>query len=173
VAGKSASRVAVLSIHPRFSRSILKGEKRVEFRKFPLAGDIEHVLIYETAPTSRLVGSFKVERVERAAPATLWRRHYRHAGLRRSEFLSYFSGRDVGYAIVVREVRRLRRRLELRSVGLSRPPQSFCYVDCSSFEGLARRHKVTNGIARSTAATMRASGRALRVATSVVLQVLS
>lgn len=47
----------LLPIKPVFVERILSGEKWYEFRKrLPL--DIERVVIYETAPTKKVVGEF-------------------------------------------------------------------------------------------------------------------
>jgi predicted transcriptional regulator len=139
MASRTHQRVALLSIKPRFSQSILRGEKLVEFRKTGLPEDIQYVLIYETAPTKRLVGWFSIDRVERAAPSTLWRRHSAHSGATRSEFLSYFAEKPHGFAIVIKSVRPLAKQLGIESAGLMQPPQSFCYIGGDTFTRLTSR----------------------------------
>ena len=47
-----------MSIHPQYADAIVAGRKRAEFRKRPLAADIDVVLIYATAPVRAIIGWF-------------------------------------------------------------------------------------------------------------------
>ncbi len=130
MAGRTPGRVALLSIHPRHAEAILRGEKRVELRRTPVAPDVSHVLIYATAPVQALVGWFEVEGVDEDTKTGLWTAHAAVAGVTRSEFRSYFAGAARAFAIKVGRSRRLDPALSLDVVpGVRRPPQSFQYVD--------------------------------------------
>jgi predicted transcriptional regulator len=137
VADPSAGRVALLSIKPRFVRSILGGNKRVELRRVAFSEDVRTVVMYSTAPEGYIAGWFSVSGVDRLSPSGLWERHKHHAGVTRREFRSYFQGSREGVAIRVGHVTRLERPAPLSVIdGLLRPPQSFCYIDSSAFSRL-------------------------------------
>jgi predicted transcriptional regulator len=129
-------RVALLSIHPEFARGIFDGTKRVEFRRRSFAKPVTHIIVYSTAPDSRVLGYFAVDGVEAASPATLWRRHGKVGLISREKFSLYFAGVDKGYAIRVGEVVTFDAPRALHeATGHGTPPQSFAYVD----SGKARR----------------------------------
>lgn len=137
-------RQLLLSIRPIFARAILAGHKGVELRRVrPAVGPGDEIVVYETSPTSAVVGMATVNRVECASPRVLWTRHGAVSGLTRSEFLEYFRGRDVGYGIVLADVRILDEPVSLqairRLVPKFHPPQSYHYL---SDERLADRRLV-------------------------------
>jgi predicted transcriptional regulator len=52
----------VASIHPRHAQAILDGTKTVELRRkvWRMGAEIDRMFLYETAPTSALVGHVRV-----------------------------------------------------------------------------------------------------------------
>lgn len=121
------SAVALLSIHPHYADAIMRGEKRVEFRKKAFARPVEHVVIYATAPVQRVVGAFRVGECDTAEPAELWHRYGGVGGIGQADFDGYYQGREAGVAItVVGSPQPL--DLPLSAVGHERPPQSFAYI---------------------------------------------
>lgn len=129
MASPNAGRIALMSIHPEFCDAILDGRKLVEFRKRRLADDVSHVVIYATAPVSRLVGTFRVAGQQTSTPDALWRRFKHVGGIERGGFLSYYGGRDAGTAIEVADVHRFAAPKSLPdTLGIDRPPQSFQYL---------------------------------------------
>jgi predicted transcriptional regulator len=129
--------VALFSIHPRFADAILRGEKRVEFRRRGPSRDTAFVIVYATSPVKRVVGWFRVGGIEAEAPRALWARFGGVGGVELDEFDRYYEGRDVGTAITVAEPAALTEPLQLSSVaGLTNPPQSFQYVSWKVFEDL-------------------------------------
>ena len=122
-------RVALMAIQPRFSQAILAGDKRVEFRKRTFAPDIETVLIYESAPTQRIVGRFTIDRTAEASPRELWREFGAVGGIPRREFLAYYAGHTKGVGFVVKAVERYERPVSLQDLSSSPSvPQSFVYL---------------------------------------------
>ena len=125
----SARRVALMSIHPGYAEAILSGRKRAEFRKRPLAEDVRIVLIYATAPVSAIVGWFTVRYTLRAAPEDIWRQLHSVGEICWHDFVNYYSGHDLGIALLVGEVGRLARPVPLSGVNPSpATPQSFNYI---------------------------------------------
>ena len=119
-----------MAIQPRYAQAILRGDKHVEFRKRRLAYDIDRVLIYETAPTKRVVGMFTVGESVSQSPASLWRKFRRVGGISLTDFNSYFRGHVLGVGLTVVRVERFRRPVALDELGPSPSvPQSFAYLD--------------------------------------------
>jgi predicted transcriptional regulator len=129
VASQLTGRVALMSIHPVYANAILCGDKKVEFRKRPLASDITHVLVYSTAPVSAVVVSFTVASQHTSAPVNLWKRFGKVSGIPRRKFFDYYSSSALGTGIEVGMVFAPRQPLNLAaSLGVQRPPQSFPYL---------------------------------------------
>lgn len=122
-------RVALMAIQPRYSQAILAGTKTVEFRKRPLAEDVRTVLIYETAPTSCVVGAFTVADTVQLSPRTLWRELGAAGSITRLDFMQYFASYKTGVGLVVGSVQKLQRPITLAEL-VPRPavPQSFAYI---------------------------------------------
>lgn len=120
---------ALLSIHPEHAEAILSGAKSFEFRKVAFRQQIEIVLIYATAPISKVIGSFEVEAIISAEPSAIWEQASQSSGLTRERFDAYYSGKSVAHAIKVINPRRFSRPKPLSTyVKSGTPPQSFCYV---------------------------------------------
>lgn len=119
-----------MAIRPAYAQAILTGRKRVEFRKRPLAQDIETVLIYETAPTKRIVGSFQVGRSTLLEPMTAWARYHRRGCIAEGDFKAYYSDSERAVAIEVVAPSRFLVPVALDALTPPPPvPQSFLYVD--------------------------------------------
>ena len=126
----NSTEVALLSIHPRFAEAILTGEKRVEFRRTKFSRDVSHVAIYATQPIGKIVGWFEVAGIESHHPDDLWGKFQHCGGIDEDDFRVYYLGRETGYAIRVRQSRRLKQAKPLTAVcGDTRPPQSFTYLN--------------------------------------------
>lgn len=137
MAHEADRRVALLSIHPKFAEAIMRGEKRVEFRRRGPSADTAYVVVYATAPVRRIVGWFRVASVEARHPKALWRQFGGVGGIGQQEFAAYYHGARSGTAIAVAQVRRLEEPVALESLdGYATPPQSFRYVPWAAFETL-------------------------------------
>jgi predicted transcriptional regulator len=120
----------LLSIHPRHAEAILRGDKKVELRRAPVALETTHVLIYATSPVQAVVGWFQVGGVDEDSATGIWNLHGPVTGVTRREHRAYFAGATRAYAIRVELARRLDPPLSLEDIpGVRRPPQSFLYVD--------------------------------------------
>lgn len=120
---------ALLSIKPKYSSAIFRGEKRFEFRRSSFSRPVDIVVVYVTAPVQKVIGEFDVRSVIGESVPSLWERTKRFAGVERDFFFRYFEGREYGYAIEVGEVRSYRSPFcPIERFGI-RPPQSFVYLD--------------------------------------------
>lgn len=117
-----------MSIKPVYADAIFSGIKRFEFRRSIFKHDIKVVVVYITSPVGQVVGEFSVKDIITDAVDALWDRTEAQAGIDREVFFSYFSGRDVGHAIVIGKVRRYDEPLDLQESFGVRPPQSFLYL---------------------------------------------
>lgn len=117
-----------MSIHPGYAEAILRGEKRVEFRKRRLAPDIDTVVIYATAPVQRVVGTFTIDRTVSGNPDSVWREVGAAGGISRETFDRYFESSPRAVGLVIRSTARWR-ALPLTDLDARlTPPQSFAYV---------------------------------------------
>jgi type I restriction enzyme, S subunit len=121
----------LLSIKPKYVKSILEGEKRYEFRKAIFRNhSVNRVFIYSSAPVKRIVALFEISRILEDHPAVLWDQVRDHAGINDAEFFSYFAGRERGYAIGIGNLREFVTPVDPRvEIPGFVPPQSYCYVD--------------------------------------------
>ena len=119
----------LLSVKPEYSQRIFAGTKRYEFRKVIFSRPVDTIVVYESSPTQRIVGHFRVGSVLSGPPEEIWRRTQDEAGVDEASFYRYFSGRDVAYAIEVMEPTLYECPLPLSDFYGSRPPQSFVYLE--------------------------------------------
>ncbi|WP_206062897.1 ASCH domain-containing protein [Nocardioides piscis] len=118
-----------MAIQPPYAHAILAGVKTVEFRKRALASDVVTVLIYETAPTQRIVGMFTVADTVRLTPSGLWRRFGSVGSITRPDFMNYYAAHERAVGLVVGSVVRFAVPVVLGDLS-PRPavPQSFSYL---------------------------------------------
>jgi len=121
----------LLSIKPKYVKSILEGEKRYEFRKAIFRNpSVSRIFIYSSAPVKRIVALFEISTILNDHPAALWDRVRDHAGIDDEEFFSYFAGRSHGYAIGIRDLQEFAEPINpYETTPGFVPPQSYCYVD--------------------------------------------
>jgi predicted transcriptional regulator len=134
----------VFSIRPESVAGIFDGSKRFEYRtRCPDLELDETILIYETAPMSRIVGSATVCRVWGQTPETMWKLTHRFAGIDADAFAAYFAGRSMAYALGLVNVRRLPVPL-LLPAGM-RAPQSWARYKGWAGEILVGRGELVPG----------------------------
>jgi predicted transcriptional regulator len=117
--------IAVLiSLHPQWAEAILSGEKTVEVRRRPPDAPGALMLMYATAPESRVIGRARIASVQRGTPEELWDRFGARSALVRDEFLTYLAGAPSPGVLELVEVAALRPR------PLAFPaPQSWMWLD--------------------------------------------
>lgn len=133
---QSASRFALISVHPEYVKKIVDRSKRVEFRRVWSSQSISHIVLYSTAPEMKVVAILKVGEVVASGVEGLWELAKCHGGgLTRAALRKYFSGKKTGYGIVIEEVEALARPVNIGEVipGV-RPPQSYMYLTEVQFD---------------------------------------
>ena len=120
----------ILSIKPKYVESIVNGQKQFEFRKSIFKDrSVERVYIYATSPVMRIIGYFIIEDIFEKSPENLWIDFHTHAGIDEREFFHYFSNKDTGYAIGIRDVHTFEEPLDPReSIPGFHAPQNFMYA---------------------------------------------
>ena len=118
----------LLSIRSRFANLILSGVKTVELRRrfHPKGGRL--ALVYSTLPTGAVVGTVRITEVQTLPVEEIWRIHGSNAAVSRAEFLSYYSDKELGCALLLSDPCRYRRPVtlaELRSKHGIDAPQSY------------------------------------------------
>lgn len=130
----------MLSIHPVFAHAIFSGEKTIEFRKLNIPNHINHVVLYVTAPESRILGYFSVKNVVEDLVDELWNRFSDVSGTTEKFFFQYYSKHKVGRGFMVDEVCIFKHPITLDKIKAGgKPPQSFTYIDKKTWRSLKRR----------------------------------
>ena len=127
---------AFLSIYPRYANKILSGEKRLEFRKSWAANDVTAFVIYATTPIQKIVGIAYIKQVHQGSATALWRlARERRGGVSRRVLYDYFRSKPRGFAIEIESVRPCSHPLKPEEfLPNFNPPQSFMYLDRSTFQ---------------------------------------
>lgn len=133
-------RPVLLSIKPRFADLIVAGTKQVEFRRVWAQQTVPWIAVYSSTPSQKIVGVVEVESVVLASAQTLWNLSGRRGGgLTRTELRNYFSGKRVGYALMLGRVLRPPIPVEPSAIVQGfRAPQSFRYLSDSEVLRLSR-----------------------------------
>jgi len=130
----------LMSLHPRFARAILSGQKTQELRRrFPIHAEGTTVYAYSTSPEKQLLGQFTISRVERIPTWLLARTRRTATNLTANEVRAYLAGLSHGVVVSVSDARWFQTPVglsELRTLGLE-PPQSYRFVPKDSLTFLA------------------------------------
>lgn len=142
-------RAILLSIKPKYADLILAGEKRVEFRRVWAAEKVGLIAIYASAPVQRIIALVNVDEVVYASPTRLWAYcTNKGGGLTRNELKSYFDGKANGYAVMIGNVRRMKKAVDPHSLFTNfSAPQSFRYLTMSEMKSLNARAEIGGVIA--------------------------
>jgi len=139
----------ILSIKPKYVRSILSGVKRYEFRKSIFSEKyVQEAYIYVTAPIKRIVGLFEIGAIVRDSPEGLWNKLGTLSGMHEAEFFDYFKDTKIGFAIEIKHVEAFKSQYDPKELipGFN-PPQSFCYLKYSLLPGCtATKGYIKSGI---------------------------
>jgi predicted transcriptional regulator len=118
-----------LYIKPEFVENIFNGTKRYEFRRTIFKeGNIKKIIIYASSPVQKVIGEFEIDNILNTDIETLWKRTNKYSGISAEYFFKYFSEKEIGYAIKIKNAKRYRRPLSISKDFNSVPPQSFLYL---------------------------------------------
>jgi len=120
----------LISIRREYVDKILTGEKTIELRRRSLHVQRgTRVWIYSKAPDAIIQVSGVIDDIVRASPHQLWCKYRNRTGVSYADFRSYFGDVEIGCAIFLKDIRRLKNEISLsairREVQSFRPPQFY------------------------------------------------
>jgi predicted transcriptional regulator len=119
---------ALLSIKPQYTKLIFAGYKKFEYRRAIFKKPIERIVVYASAPISKVIGEFDVDCIIQGGIDELWNSTNLYSGISKQFFYSYFIGKDQGYAIKIGNTHLYRTPKNLWQEFGVQPPQSFLYL---------------------------------------------
>ena len=118
----------LLSIKPKFVESIIKGNKKYEYRKAIFKKNVDTVVIYKTTPFCKIIGEFEIDGILFDTPENIWQITQEFAGITQDYFDKYFYNRKIAYAIKIGNIKQY--ELEPKDIIKQfKAPQSFMYWD--------------------------------------------
>lgn len=119
----------LMSIKPEFANKIFSGEKKFEFRRAIFKNkNIDTIVVYASHPVMKVIGEFKIKEIHHKDIEDLWNDTKENSGIEKSFFIRYFSGKDKGFAIEIKDPILYDKPLCIKKDLNKTPPQSFCYI---------------------------------------------
>lgn len=120
----------LISIKPEFASKIFDGTKKFEFRRSIFKNtNIKSVVVYASSPMQKVIGEFEIKRIINTDVEALWHETKEHSGITEDYFMQYFTGKENGFAIEIKKVKRYKEPLCIKADFQATPPQSFIYID--------------------------------------------
>jgi type I restriction enzyme S subunit len=121
----------LLSIKPKYVKSIIEGDKRYEFRKTIFKNrEIDRIFIYSSSPVKKIVGTFEIGCILEDHPSDLWDTVKEFAGIDDRDFFAYFDGKSRAFAIEIQNLQEFDVPIDpYKMMPGFVPPQSYCYVE--------------------------------------------
>lgn len=118
----------LISIKPRYTQMIFHGTKRVEYRRVIPARPFDRIYVYETRPTSAVVGYMDYTIVIHGTPHDIWKKTRELSCMDMDEYMEYFSGSKQAVAFIIKNPRWYFEPRRLGTYGLpSVVPQGYIY----------------------------------------------
>lgn len=118
----------LLSIKPEYVDKIVSGKKKYEFRKFHCREGIDTIVIYETAPTKKVIGEVALLEIIEGDVEYVWHETRGFGGILKKDYKAYYKEREVAIAYHLGEVTVYDEPMSLTDLGLEYVPQSFAYI---------------------------------------------
>lgn len=119
----------ILSIKPEFADKIFEGTKKYEFRRVIFKNtEVSKIIVYASSPVQKIIGEFEIDQIINSDLESLWNKTRKHSGISQDYFFEYFSKKERGFAIKIKNFKRYRQPKCIRSDFNALPPQSFLYV---------------------------------------------
>lgn len=119
----------LLSIKPEFAQKIFDGSKKYEFRRSIFKNPhIKTVVVYASSPLQKVVGEFEIEKIINTDLEDLWNQTEKDSGISKDYFLRYFSGKQNGFAIQIKNIKKYKSPKCIKKDLNLAPPQSFAYL---------------------------------------------
>lgn len=127
------NRSILISIKPEFVDLIFNGKKTVELRRV-VPKDVStetEIIIYASSPTQCIVGKATIKKIEAHPVELLWSKIGHKTGITFDHFIEYFTGKEMGYGLVLGDVEQFSSPYPLDSLREKLdfyPPQSYMYI---------------------------------------------
>lgn len=118
-----------MAIKPQYAKLIREGKKTVELRRIApnvVPGDI--LVIYESAPISKVTSFAEIEELIKLTPEELWNSVGTAAMLDKASFNKYFSGKQICSGIRIKNVVALASPKPLNTLPCCAVPQNYRYL---------------------------------------------
>lgn len=141
----------VMSIHPNYSKQIMKGEKIIEIRKKFNSKWKNHVVtIYSSSPVKELIGYATIKNIVEDKPDIIWSKHADELGCSKSEFDGYTKDAEKVYAIFLSDINKFHNNLSLSYLSLFfdkkiYPPQSYSSVKDTEWKNIISVAEILHG----------------------------
>lgn len=122
-------RKIMLAIKPEYVEKIFDGLKRYEYRRKCPNHPISQIVVYETKPVSKVVGTVDVDEMLGTAPHVLYDITKKWAGISEYGYNDYFKGSNVAYAYSLNHPVIFSRPASIEEYGLRGAPQSYVYLE--------------------------------------------
>ena len=119
----------MLAIKPEYVEKIFNGFKHYEYRKKCPNHPISQIVIYETAPFSKVVGTVDVDEMLGAAPHSLYDMTKKFSGISEDDYNDYFKGSNIAYAYSINNPVIFSKPISIEKYGLRGAPQSYVYLE--------------------------------------------
>lgn len=120
----------LLSIKPEFANKIFDGSKLYEFRRSVFKNkDVKKIIVYASAPISRVIGEFDIDQILKDDLDNLWDQTKDYSGITKDFYQSYFEGKEQGFAIKVKKAIKYKKDYCIQERYGKRAPQSFLYIN--------------------------------------------
>ena len=122
----------LISIKPQYAAAIYAGTKTYELRKCQPHVEVRTpMLIYETSPVKRITGVAWYSGIVVGNPWRIWYKLCYSLGIEYKPFMDYYKTDRYAYAWQLRQAKRLDSPLQISDLNLSRPPQSYQFIELS------------------------------------------
>jgi len=119
----------ILSIKPHFAEKIFEGTKKFEFRRSIFKNpNVKRVIVYASAPVSKIVGEFEIDEILHYEIDYLWCATKSDSGITEDYYFSYFEGKSYGFALKIKKAKLYKKFYSIKDRYGLLPPQSFAYV---------------------------------------------
>ena len=131
----------MLPIHPNYAELIVDGKKTVELRRTRISRPVRGLVVYATAPISKIIGYAIIDDIVRLPIGRLFEQYQKEACIDEASFFEYYRNLGEGSAIIIGRGQRIE-PISLGDILKKRtPPQSFCYLTNEEFELIVGRMK--------------------------------
>jgi predicted transcriptional regulator len=120
----------LISVRSEYAKKMLSGTKSVELRRRHVhVTPGTKIWIYSKAPHAAVLARAVVDDVVIATPSSLWKKYRNRIGVTYSEFKAYFGSLQMGCAILLRNIQKLKSVVTLatfrRKCKSFHPPQFY------------------------------------------------